>query len=126
MGDGNMNKETYEKIYELILRLKANTLWPAMHQYSNAFHLDAENAVLADKYGIVMGSSHAEPLLRNNLGELYPYQQQWLADHPDKKLYINTKDDSGRAVSYMWTDHDSDGNAVDNKEFLADSTGVTV
>ncbi len=62
MGDGNMNKETYEKIYELILRLKANTLWPAMHQYSNAFHLDAENAVLADKYGIVMGSSHAEPL----------------------------------------------------------------
>lgn len=61
MGDGNMNKETYEKIYELILRLKANTLWPAMHQYSNAFHLDAENAVLADKYGIVMGSSHAEP-----------------------------------------------------------------
>ena len=52
MGDGNMNKETYEKIYELILRLKANTLWPAMHQYSNAFHLDAENAVLADKYGI--------------------------------------------------------------------------
>ena len=73
---------------------KANTLWPAMHQYSNAFHLDAENAVLADKYGIVMGSSHAEPLLRNNLGELYPYQQQWLADHPDKKLYINTKDDS--------------------------------
>ena len=28
MGDGNMNKETYEKIYELILRLKANTLWP--------------------------------------------------------------------------------------------------
>ena len=120
MGDGNMNKETYEKIYELILRLKANTLWPAMHQYSNAFHLDAENAVLADKYGIVMGSSHAEPLLRNNLGELYPYQQQWLADHPDKKLYINTKDDSGRSVSYMWTDHDGDGNAVDNKEFLAD------
>ena len=58
--------------------------------------------------------------MRNNLGELYPYQQQWLADHPDKKLYINTKDDSGRSVSYMWTDHDGDGNAVDNKEFLAD------
>ena len=30
------------------------------------------------------------------------------------------KDDSGRSVSYMWTDHDGDGNAVDNKEFLAD------
>ena len=43
---------------------------------------DAENAVLADKYGIVMGSSHAEPLLRNNLGELYPYQQQWLCGSP--------------------------------------------
>lgn len=120
MGDGNMNKETYEKIFELILRLKANTLWPAMHQYSNAFHLDAENAVLADKYGVVMGSSHAEPLLRNNLGELYPYQQKWIEEHPDKTLYINTKDDSGRKVSYMWTDHDADGNAVDNKEFLTD------
>lgn len=120
MGSGNMNKETYEKIFELVLRLKANTLWPAMHQYSNAFHLDSENAVLADKYGVVMGSSHAEPLLRNNLGELYPYQQKWIEEHPDKKLYINTTDDSGRKVSYMWTDHDNDGNAVDNKEFLTD------
>ena len=58
IGDGNMNQETYEKIYELILRLKANTLWPAMHQYSNAFHLDAENAVLADKYGRAQRDPH--------------------------------------------------------------------
>lgn len=120
MGTGNMNPQTYEKVFELLLRLKANTLWPAMHAYSNAFHLNEENAKLADEYGIVMGSSHAEPLLRNNLGELYPYQQQWIADHPDKTLYINTTDDSGRKVSYMWTDKDNNGNAVDNKEFLTD------
>ena len=66
IGDGNMNNETYEKIFELLLRLKANYLWPAMHEYSTAFNVTEGNAELADEYGIVMGSSHCEPLLRNN------------------------------------------------------------
>lgn len=54
----NMNNATYEKIFELLLRLKANYLWPAMHTYSTAFNNTDGNAELADKYGIVMGSSH--------------------------------------------------------------------
>lgn len=116
----NMNNETYEKIFELLLRLKANYLWPAMHTYSTAFNVTENNARLADEYGIVMGSSHCEPLLRNNLGELYDYQQTWQAENPDKTLYINTTDDAKRSVSYMWTDKDDSGNAVDNKEFLTD------
>ncbi|MCH5210872.1 MAG: glycosyl hydrolase 115 family protein [Oscillospiraceae bacterium] len=120
MGQGNMNNETYEKIFELLLRLKANYLWPAMHKYSTAFNATEGNAELADKYGIVMGSSHCEPILRNNLGELYAYQEEWIKAHPDKKLYINTKDESGHNVSWMWTDKDGSGNAVDNKEFLTD------
>lgn len=72
---GVPNSRTYEKVFELLLRLKANTLWPAMHNYSNAFNLyeDAEgisiNAKLADSYGIIMGASHCEMLLRNNEGE---------------------------------------------------------
>ncbi len=116
----NMNNATYEKLFELLLRLKANYLWPAMHTYSTAFNNTDGNAELADKYGIVMGSSHAEPILRNNLGELYNYQQEWTAANPDKKLYINTEDDAKRKVAWMWTDKDGSGNAVDNKEFLTD------
>lgn len=116
----NMNNETYEKIFELLLRLKANYLWPAMHEYSTAFNVTENNAKLADMYGIVMGSSHSEPLLRNNLGELYTYQQEWIAENPDKPLYINTEDDSGNDVSWMWTDKDSTGQMVYNKEFLTD------
>lgn len=61
--------KTYAKIFELLLRLKANTLWPAMHACSPAFNASPENAALADAYGIVMGSSHAEPMLRNNVSE---------------------------------------------------------
>ena len=58
---------TYSKIFELLLRLKANMLWPAMHQQTKPFNYYPENSILADKYGIVMGSSHIEPMLRNNI-----------------------------------------------------------
>ncbi|SKA74262.1 Glycosyl hydrolase family 115 [Clostridium sp. USBA 49] len=55
--------EFYEKVFELILRLKGNYLWPAM--WDNAFNEDDElNPILADEYGIVMGTSHHEPMLR--------------------------------------------------------------
>ena len=57
------NSEFYSKIFELILRLKGNYLWPAM--WNNAFNEDdTANARLADEYGIVMGTSHQEPMLR--------------------------------------------------------------
>ncbi len=53
----------YEKMFELLLRMKANYLWPAM--WGNAFNDDDTlNPVMADKYGIVMGTSHHEPLVR--------------------------------------------------------------
>ena len=66
---GNIGPHTYERIFELLLRLHANSLWPAMHPGSLAFNAVPENARLADKWGIVMGSSHSEALLRNNVGE---------------------------------------------------------
>jgi hypothetical protein len=68
-GKGNIGPRTYEKVFELLLRLHANSLWPAMHPGSLAFNAVPENAKLADKWGIVMGSSHSEALLRNNVGE---------------------------------------------------------
>ncbi len=61
---GGINADLYERVFELILRLKGNTLWPAMWA-PKAFHLDDErNATLADEMGIVMGTSHHEPLTR--------------------------------------------------------------
>ncbi|WP_292636591.1 glycosyl hydrolase 115 family protein [Novosphingobium sp.] len=60
---------TYEKVFDLLLRLRANTLWPAMHKASRAFNADPANAALAERYGVVMGTSHAEPMLRNNVSE---------------------------------------------------------
>ena len=58
---GGFNSKFYEKVFELILRLKGNFLWPAM--WNSAFYDDdALNGVLADEYGIVMSTSHHEPM----------------------------------------------------------------
>ena len=55
----------YEKVFELILRLRGNLLWPAMWGW--AFYADdPENSVLADEMGIVIGTSHHEPMVRNH------------------------------------------------------------
>jgi hypothetical protein len=62
-GIANYGHEFYTRLFELILRLKGNYLWPAM--WNNAFNEDdTENPKLADEYGIVMGNSHQEPMLR--------------------------------------------------------------
>jgi hypothetical protein len=59
----NYGREFYAHVFELILRLKGNLLWPAM--WDNAFNEDdPENPRLADEYGVVMGTSHQEPMLR--------------------------------------------------------------
>jgi hypothetical protein len=60
---GGVNSKMYAHMFELLLRLKANYLWPAM--WGNAFNEDDPlNPVLADEYGIVMGTSHHEPMMR--------------------------------------------------------------
>ena len=60
---GGFNHKFYEKVFELMLRLKANYLWPAM--WGNAFYDDdLLNKQTADNYGIVIGTSHHEPLMR--------------------------------------------------------------
>jgi Glycosyl hydrolase family 115/Gylcosyl hydrolase family 115 C-terminal domain len=62
-GVANYGHEFYEHIFELLLRLKANYLWPAM--WNNAFNEDDSlNSKFANEYGIVMGTSHQEPMLR--------------------------------------------------------------
>ncbi len=66
---GNIGPKTYAKVFELLLRLHANYLWPAMHPGTAAFNSFSNAAELADEYGIVMGSSHCEQMLRNNVSE---------------------------------------------------------
>lgn len=66
---GQVGPKVYAKVFELLLRLKGNYLWPAMHNGSKAFNANPENARLADDYAIVMGSSHCEQMLRNNEDE---------------------------------------------------------
>lgn len=64
---GGFNEHMYEKVFELLLRLKGNYLWPAM--WSAVFSENGSahplaNAELAEEYGIVMGTSHHEPMCR--------------------------------------------------------------
>ncbi len=119
-GDIGIDTETYKKVFELLLRLKANYLWPAMHEYTQAFNVNPENARIADEYGIVMGTSHCEMLLRNNMGELLEFQERWIKENPDKKLYMFKDGSLNADVAYDYTDVDKDGNPVSNKEFIED------
>lgn len=60
---GGINSKMYAHMFELLLRLKANYLWPAM--WASAFNEDdPECPELADRYGIIMGTSHHEPMMR--------------------------------------------------------------
>lgn len=66
---GNIGPRTYEKVCELLLRLNANMLAPAMHEASAAFYSIPQNREVADRYGIIITASHCEPLLLNTASE---------------------------------------------------------
>ncbi len=63
---GDIGPKTYAKVCELILRLKGNMLGPAMHTCTGAFYTHPESKLVADSFGIVITTSHCEPLLVNN------------------------------------------------------------
>ncbi|MBQ8289097.1 MAG: glycosyl hydrolase 115 family protein [Clostridia bacterium] len=96
--------KTYATVFELLLRLKANTLWPAMHNLTDAFNAVvnpetgiAYNAELADEYGIVMGSSHCELMLCNNETEWEPWCNK------NQRKYNITKINNSWKESYDYT-----------------------
>ncbi len=82
---GDFNEEFYDKVFQLILRLKGNFLWPAMWSAvfsENGKSRPIENAQLADTYGIVIGTSHHEPMFRageewKNINERYGTNSAW-------------------------------------------------
>ena len=66
---GEIGPRTNERIFELLLRLRANTYWPAMHECTLPFFLTEGNREAAKKYGIFIGASHCEPMACNAAGE---------------------------------------------------------
>ena len=117
---GGLNSKFYGKVFELLLRLKANYLWPAM--WGNAFYDDdPANGVLANEMGIVMGTSHHEPMAmaqqdwhryttRNNLSKVWDYsknanilQQSWKfgierSKNWDKVVTVGMRGDGDEAM----------------------------
>ena len=108
---GDFNEKFYEKVFELLLRLKGNYLWPAM--WSAVFSEDGEsdhlaNARLAEELGIIMGTSHHEPLMR--AGEEFDHYKSDSNDKgygADWNFYTNP-----RGLKEFWND-----SVVRNKEF---------
>lgn len=84
---------TNERIFELLLRLRANSCWPAMHPATLPFFLTEGNRVVADKYGIFIGTSHCEPLACNAAGE---WRRRGVGDYD----YVN----NSASVYKFWED----------------------
>ena len=83
----------YRHLFGLLLRLRANTLWPAMHEGTQAFFTIKGAKELADSFGIVVGTSHCEPMLRNNVGE-------WDVKERGRFNYMTNRE----AVDQYWTE----------------------
>ena len=86
-----------KRVCELLLRLQANYLCPAMHDASMAFHRIPEKSAVVDSFAIVMGSSHCEPLLFNTTAESK-------RDKMGEWDYINNKEGVNKGVEIIVAD----------------------
>lgn len=91
-GQGVIGCKTNAKIFELMLRLRANTFWPAMHECTRPFFMTDGNREAAEKYGIYIGGSHCEPMASSTAGE-------WPLRGHGKYDYVNNAD----AVRDFWS-----------------------
>lgn len=97
---GALNDKMYCHVFELILRLKGNYLWPAM--WGNVFSEEGsahphDNIRLADEYGVVMGTSHHEPMCR--AGEEWRHLWQQYTDKYNWDFAVNRE-----GISKFWED----------------------
>lgn len=90
---GKIGPRTNERIFELLLRLRANAYWPAMHECTLPFFLTKGNREAARKYGIFLGASHCEPMACNAAGE-------WKRRGEGAYDYVN----NSAAVYKFWED----------------------
>lgn len=96
----DIGPNTYAKVFELMLRVKANYLWPAMHPCTKAFWYYPGNPEMARNYDIVLGASHCEPLLRNNVFEWSENFKNEYGVAPGKWRYDSNK----VQIDRYWTD----------------------
>lgn len=82
---GCIGAKAYKKVFQLLMRLRANAIWPAMHTGTKAFFYTDGAKAMADSCGIAVGSSHCEPLLRNNL-------EEWNVAEKGNYNYITNRD----------------------------------
>lgn len=97
----DIGPRTYEKVFELMLRLKSNYLWPAMHPCTKAFWYYKESPELARKYDIVLGSSHCEQMLRNNVDE---WSNNFHLEYPDEKRGQWNWATNSKQITRYWED----------------------
>lgn len=90
---GQIGPKSNARIFELLLRLRANTYWPAMHECTHPFFLTEGNRNVAKQYGIYIGGSHCEPMASSTAGE-------WPARGKGEYDYVNNKDN----VYHFWED----------------------
>lgn len=90
---GHISADTYREMFKLLLRLRANTIWPGMHNGTTPFFKIPGAKEAADSCGIFIGTSHCEPLLRNNVGE-------WDVKERGAYNYISNT----QAVKDYWTE----------------------
>lgn len=90
-GRGVIGPKTNARIFELLLRLRANYFWPAMHECTQPFFLTPGNREMAEKYGIYIGGSHCEPMASSTAGE---WRRRGVGDYD----YIHNRE----AVKQFW------------------------
>ena len=103
---GTIGPKTYARIFELMWRLKADTIWPAMHKGTVAFDDEKGNAETADSYAIIHATSHAEPMLRNNDREWDPHLRgpfNWLTNRAQLLDYWDGAADSHKQFENIYT-----------------------
>lgn len=99
---GRIGPRTYKEIFKLLMRLRANAIWPGMHGITTPFYFVEGAKEVADSCGIVIGTSHCEPLMRNNVGE-------WDVSKRGRYNYISNK----QSVTDYWVERLEE---VDGKE----------
>ena len=100
---GMISAVAYKQVFKLLMRLRANAIWPAMHESSIPFFLIPGAKEVADSCGIVIGTSHCEPMMRNNAGE-------WNTKERGSYNYIKNKE----GVQNYWTERLKESGKYEN------------
>lgn len=100
---GRIGARTYKEIFKLLLRLRANAIWPGMHGITTPFYFVPGAKEAADSCGIVIGTSHCEPLMRNNVGE-------WDVNSRGPYNYMTNRD----AVQSYWIERLQEAGRYEN------------